>query len=320
MTSDVAIEVRGLTKRFGKAVALDSLDLEIPKGSLVGLLGHAGAGKSIAVRMLAGLVRPSAGTIAIAGHRLRFGDGIAARRHLAFVPQQPGLPGWMTARELLAFMADLSGVPDEDKPPRIDDIARQLKLTDALDRRVGDLPAPVHGRLGIAQALVADPAVLLLDEPFHWLDPEARLEVRARLDALRGRRTVLLATHRLADIEGLCDHVALLDAGRLRYIGETEAFLATHAPPVYVIELQAPAGLALEGLLARLQAEPWVGEAKVIGASLRVAALDDDRASRELLPAVIGTGIGVASVRRARPALDAILAGLPSRVRREAAA
>ena len=319
MTGEVAIEVRGLTKRFGEVLAVDALDLDVPKGSAVGLLGPAGAGKSIVLRLLAGLARPNAGTVRIAGERLRFGDGVAARGHLALVPQDPGLPGWMTAREVLAFLADLSGVPDPDRPPRIEDVARRLKLTDALDRRVAELPAPVRGRLSIAQALVSDPAVVLLDEPFHWLDPEGRLEVRAQLQALQGRRTVLLASHRLADIEGLCDRVVVFDAGRVRYAGPTETFLASHAPPVYVIELTSPGGLALEGLIARLRMEPWAGEVGLVGTSLRVAVLDDVRAARELLPAVVATGVSVGGVRRARPALDAILAGLPQRARHEVA-
>lgn len=307
-----AISARGLTKRFGKRVALHALDLEIPQGSSLGLLGPAGSGKSTVVRLVAGLARPSGGSVSVAGapgHGR--GGGLAARRSIGVVPQELGLPGWMTGRELLAFMAVLSGVLEADRPSRIDDVATRLGLAEVLDRRIGELAAPLRGRLGLAQALVAEPAILVLDEPFHWLDPEARVEVRGILASLRGRSTVLLAAHRLADVEGLCDRVAVLDGGRVRFVGEAAQFLAAFAPPAYEIELAAPGGLAVEGLVARLRTEPWVRQASVVGTSLRVEALDDARAARELLPAVVGTGIAVAAVRRARPSLEAILAALP---------
>lgn len=310
-----AISAAGLTKRYGKQVALDALDLEVPRGSIFGLLGPAGAGKSTLVRLAAGLARPSGGSVSVAEEPVRGrgpGAGVAARRGLGVLLQEPGLPGWMTGRELLAFLADLSGVPDAERPQRVSDVAKRLGLAEVLEGRIDDLAAPLRGRLGVAQALVAEPPILLLDEPFHWLDPEARLEVRGLLGALRGRTTILVAAHRLADVEGLCDRVAVLEGGRARFVGETGDFLDMFAPPVYEIELAAPGGLALEGLLARLRTEPWVGEAAVVGSTLRVTARDDARASRELLPAVVGTGVAVAGVRRARPSLEAVLAALPA--------
>jgi ABC-2 type transport system ATP-binding protein len=312
-----AVSARGLTKRFGRAVALDGLDLDVPAGAVVGLLGPAGAGKSTALRLLSGVARPSAGTVAIGGVPLRFGDGVTARRRLGVVLQDPGLPAWMTVRELLAFLAGLSNVPAPDVTFRIDDVARRFALDAVLDRRIGDLPAATRGRLGVAQALVAEPDVLFLDDPFHALSPEARLEVRALLEALSGRTTILLATHRIADVEGLCDRVALLVAGRLVAEASTGDFLARYAPPVYVAEVDGRDSLALEGLVARLHAEPWVAEAVVIGSSLRVAVADDARAARELLPAVVATGLTIGTFRRSRPSLDAVIAGLdrhPARI------
>jgi ABC-2 type transport system ATP-binding protein len=312
------ISVRGLTKRFGKTLALAGLDLDVPAGAVLGLLGPAGAGKSTVIRLLGGLARPSAGSASIAGEPVRLGEGVAARRRLGVVPQDPGLPPWMTVRELLAFLAGLSGVTATDMTFRIDDVARPLALETVLDRRIGDLPAAVQGRVAVAQALVAQPAVLLLDDPFQGLDPEARLELRAPLGALAGGTTILLATHRIADVEGLCDRVALLVAGRLVAEASTSDFLARFAPPVYVAEVDGRDHLALDGLVARLQAEPWVAEAVVIGSSLRVAVTDDDRAARELLPAVVATGLTIGTFRRDRPSLEAVVAGLDGGSRRAA--
>jgi ABC-2 type transport system ATP-binding protein len=305
-----AISARGLTKRFGKTLALDGLDLEVPPRTVLGLLGPAGAGKSTAIRLMAGLAHPSAGTVEVAGEVARAGDGIAARRRLGVVPQDPGLPGWMSVRELLAFAASLSEVSAADVPVRIDAVSGQLGLDGLLDRRVGDLPHPARGRLGIAQALVSDPAVLLLDEPFHPLDPEARAEVRSLLRSRTGRAAAVVATDRIADIEGLCDRVAFLVGSRLRAHLPTEAFLARFAAPVYVVEVDAREEVAFEGLVARLRAEPWVSEAVVLDGALRVAPTDHDRAMQELVPAVVATGLRVGGFRRERPSLEAVVAGI----------
>jgi ABC-2 type transport system ATP-binding protein len=223
----------------------------------------------------------------------------------------------MTARELLALMANLAGVPDAELPARVEAAAARLAIEAGLDQRIGELPAPVRGRLGIAQALVGEPEILLLDEPFQWLDPEGRLAARTLLRELAGRTTVVLASHRLADVEGLCDQIAVVEAGRLVIAGPTGTVLAMHAPPVYVLDLAARDGVALDGLVLRLLGESWVREAAVVDGTLRVAVTDEELASSELLPAVVGAGVGIEGVRRARPSLDTVLAGLRRDVRPE---
>jgi ABC-2 type transport system ATP-binding protein len=304
---DTVIAARGLTKRYGTVVAIDALDLEVPMGVSLGVLGPAGSGKSTLVRLLAGLVHPSAGTLTIGGSPA---GSVAARRRLGVVLQEARLYDWMTARESLAFAADLAGMPGAHIASRIKEVASELAIDGQLDRRVGELAAPMRGRLGTAMALVGEPEVLLLDEPFQTLDPEARHEVRGVLAALRGRTTIVLAAHRLADIEALCDRLAVLDAGRLVLAASVPDF-AQRVAGAYVIETGGAGGLALAGLVARLRAEPWVVDVAMTGGTLRVAVSDDARAARELLPAVAGTGVPVAAFGREPQSIEGLLAGLP---------
>jgi ABC-2 type transport system ATP-binding protein len=206
------ISARGLTKRFGKVLALDGLDLDVPAGAALGLLGPAGAGKSTFVRLLAGLARPSAGTVTIVDAPA---GSMAANARLGVLLQDAQLYGWMTGREALAFAADLAGAAAAEIAEAIDGVAGRLSIGGLLDERVAGLAAPARGRLAIAQALLGEPEVLVLDEPFQWLDPEGRSEVLGVLSELRGVTTIILAAHRPADIEALCGCLAVLEAGRL---------------------------------------------------------------------------------------------------------
>lgn len=306
MTDDVIV-ASGLTKRFGKVAAVDALDLAVPRFAALGVLGPAGAGKSTLVRLLAGLVRPSAGSLTVAGAPA---GSIAARRRLGVLLQEGQLYGWMTVREALAFAADLAGVASGDMPARIDDLAGRLSIVAGLDRRVAALSAPMRGRLAVAQALVGEPEVLVLDEPFHWLDPDARREVLGVLSALRGSTTIVLATHRLPDIEALCGRLAVLEAGRL-VLDASLTELAARVRRVFVLETAAAGDLPLTGLADRLRSEPWVDEVEIAGSMVRVAVSDEGRAARELVPAAVATGVPVLAFRREPRSIEAQIAGLP---------
>jgi ABC-type multidrug transport system ATPase subunit len=226
--------------------------------------------------------------------------------------QDAALYGWMRGRDVLAFAADLARVERPALAARIAEVAGLLGVDGALDRRVSELPPSLRGRLAIAQAMVGDPEVLVLDEPFHWIDPEARVQVLGALSALRGTKTIVVAAHRWADVRSLCDRVVLLDAGRIAFEGAT-ADLAKRLASVYVVETARSPGLALAGVVARLRTEPWITEVTATGGTLRVAASDPERAARELLPALVGAGVAVAALRREEGSLDQLVAGLPRR-------
>jgi ABC-type multidrug transport system ATPase subunit len=215
----------------------------------------------------------------------------------------------MTGRELLAFVGDLVGIDRPALPERVSAIVERVGLAGAADDRIATYHVGERRRLGLGQALMGEPDVLLLDEPLAGLEPAERRAIRARIAEQRGAGAAVVATRAPADLEGLCDRVAVLDRGRLVGEGPVDALLG-RVPPFYAIEVRPGPGLALAGLVARLRREPWVAEVTVIEGRLRVAVHDADRAARELLPAVVATGLEVASFQRDRPDLDDVLRGL----------
>ncbi len=206
-----ALVVRGLQKRYGSVEALAGVDLEVAEGELVGLLGPNGAGKSTLVKIACGLVRQSTGTAEVCGAPA---GSIEARRALGYLAELFRFPGWYSADELLVLHQRLAG-STKGEAERVD-LLELVGLTDARERRVEEMSKGMQQRLGIAQALVGSPRLLLLDEPTSALDPVGRRTVRRLLEELQGRGvSVLLNSHLLSEIELVCDRVAIMLRGRL---------------------------------------------------------------------------------------------------------
>ena len=206
-----ALSVRGLAKRYARIEALAGVDLEVGEGELVGLLGPNGAGKSTLVKIACGLVRPSSGTAEICG--LRAGS-TEARRRIGYLAELFRFPGWYSADELLELHQRLSG--SHGGATERGELLELVGLSEARDRRVEEMSKGMQQRLGVAQALVGSPPLLLLDEPTSALDPVGRRTVRELLEELRRRGTsVLLNSHLLSEIELVCDRVAIMLRGRL---------------------------------------------------------------------------------------------------------
>ena len=206
-----ALAVRGLAKRYARVEALAGVDLEVGEGELVGLLGPNGAGKSTLVKIACGLVRPSSGNAEICG--LRAGS-LEARRRIGYLAELFRFPGWYSADELLELHQRLSG--SHGGATERGELLELVGLSEARDRRVEEMSKGMQQRLGVAQALVGSPPLLLLDEPTSALDPVGRRTVRELLEELRRRGTsVLLNSHLLSEIELVCDRVAIMLRGRL---------------------------------------------------------------------------------------------------------
>jgi len=206
-----ALAVRGLAKRYGATEALAGVDLEVAEGELVGLLGPNGAGKSTLVKIACGLVRASGGTAEVRGAPA---GSLAARRSLGYLAELFRFPGWCSADELLELHQRLSG--SAGGPQERLELLELVGLATARDRRVEAMSKGMQQRLGIAQALVGSPPILLLDEPTSALDPVGRRTVRGLLEELRRRGiSVLLNSHLLSEVELVCDRVAILLDGRL---------------------------------------------------------------------------------------------------------
>ena len=203
------LAARGLEKRYGRTTALGGVDLTVEQGQLVGLLGPNGAGKSTLVKIACGLVRKSGGEIEVLGSPA---GSQAARRGIGYLAELFRFPAWMSADEVLTLHQRLAG--SAGGPAERRDLLELVGLPDAARTRVGAMSKGMQQRLGLAQALVSSPRLLLLDEPTSALDPAGRRVVRGILEELRGRGTaVLLNSHLLSEVELVCDHVVIVDHG-----------------------------------------------------------------------------------------------------------
>jgi ABC-2 type transport system ATP-binding protein len=237
------IEISGLTKTFrGRVAALDGLDLLIPTG-MFGLLGANGAGKTTLMRILAGIMRPTQGRVTVGGHDLGTGAGRSAvQQTLGYLPQDLGVYPDLTARQFLDYVALLKGMDEvATRRRRVAELLEVVALTADADRRLRGFSGGMRQRVGIAQALLADPQLLIVDEPTAGLDPEERIRFRTLLSQFAGRRTVLLSTHIVDDIAQTCREVAVLAKGRLIFRGTVEALTRRAEGQVWSVVTGGPA-------------------------------------------------------------------------------
>ena len=237
------IEISGLTKTYRRGVhAVDGLDLDIPTG-MFGLLGANGAGKTTLMRIVAGIVRPSSGRVVVGGHDIATRSGrTAVQRHLGYLPQDLGVYPDLTARQFLDYVALLKGMDDRSaRRRRVGELLEVVALTEYADRRLRGFSGGMRQRVGIAQALLADPQLLIVDEPTAGLDPEERIRFRTLLSQFAGRRTVLLSTHIVDDIGQTCREVAVLAKGRLIFRGSVEELTRRARGRVWSVVTDGPA-------------------------------------------------------------------------------
>lgn len=237
------IDITGLTKSYkGNVPALDGLDLVVPTG-MFGLLGANGAGKTTLMRILAGLLRPSAGRVRVGEHDVTSRSGrLAVQRILGYLPQDLGVYPDLTAREFLDYVALLKGLDDRTaRVRRVGELLEVVALTADANRRLRGYSGGMRQRVGIAQALLADPRLLIVDEPTAGLDPEERIRFRTLLAQLAGDRTVLLSTHIVDDIAQTCRELAVLSRGRLTFRGTVEELTRQAHQRVWSLVTAGPA-------------------------------------------------------------------------------
>ena len=210
-----AIRVAGLAKRYGDFEAVRGLDFEVAPGEGVGFLGPNGAGKTTTMRMLTGFLPATDGEASIAGHDI-FSDATPARRAIGYLPETPPLYPEMTPASYVTFVAKIKDVPRGERAGRVEQALERCGLLDVRDREIRQLSKGYRQRVGLAQAIVHEPAVLVLDEPTVGLDPIQIREIRTLIRdlAATGGQTVLLSTHILAEVEAICQRVILIDRGR----------------------------------------------------------------------------------------------------------
>jgi ABC-2 type transport system ATP-binding protein len=284
-----AIELRGLSKRFGDTLALDRVDLVVRPGAVFGFLGRNGAGKTTALRILSGLARPTAGTAHILGHDVeRATDTVRAR--IGFLPDVPGFYPWMTAREYLEFAGRLFGIDQATLDARTTALLEMAGLA-SVTTRIGGFSRGMKQRLGIAQALINAPSLLMLDEPTSALDPIGRREVLEMVASLRGRTTVFFSTHILADVERVCDAVAILERGRVVASAGIGQLTARAAANRLVVEIEGETGVV--AVADALRGRSWLKSIETDGRTLRLAVSDLATAQREIPAAIAAAGVAL---------------------------
>jgi len=294
----LALDVRELTKRFGDRVAFDGVSFEVGYGEVFGFLGPNGAGKTTIVRTLGTLLAPTAGSATVAGIPLSAENGSAIRGRISIMPESPGLYLRLTVMENLQCFAGLYEL--DDVRGRIERALRAVNLLDRAGDPCGSLSKGLRQRVGLARALLNDPAVLFLDEPTSGLDPVATREVHELIASLRERGvTIFLTTHRLEEAERLCDRVAILNT-TLRLIGRPDELRAQLFRRSLNVRIRAPLDDPEAVFGAVREVEGW----ERVPSGYALAVSDPDIAAPAVARALVGAGADILSIAESRHSLE----------------
>ncbi len=281
-----------LTKRYGAATALDSIDLHVPPGAIYGLVGPNGAGKTTLLGILAGLRKATSGSVSVA----------VDESEVAVLPDTPRFDPWLSAREIVDLARTIGSTPAD--PSRVEEVLAQAGLAEVADRLSGGFSRGMLQRLGLAATIVNHPRLLLLDEPSSALDPIGRREVLDLVTRLRGEATVVFSSHILADVQEVCDRVGVLRRGRLVYQGSVWELLEERTTPRYLVRLRSP----LEPVIDGLEKAAWVRRVTVVGPDqLRVDVASIADAEHSLVGVLNEAGALVVSLGPAAATLEDVV-------------
>jgi ABC-2 type transport system ATP-binding protein len=285
----LAVDTEGLTKRYGDTVAISNVSLSVPAGSVFGLVGPNGAGKTTLLSVLAGLRKPTSGSI-------RLGE-----TRVGVLPDTPRFDGWLTGSEVIRLAAELAGA--DAGPEATAAVLATAGLTEAAHRATKGYSRGMLQRLGLAAAVVGDPGLLLLDEPAAALDPAGRREVLDLVSRLRGAATVVFSSHILDDVQEVCDSIGILRRGEMVYQGSLDGLLAGKIGLTYVVELRSG-----HAAVARsLRSQEWVRSLlESNGGRLIIEVRDGEAAERNLVPVLAASGHPVVSVTPQRTSLEQV--------------
>ena len=300
------IEVQHVTKRYGRVIAVDDVSFRVERGEILGFLGPNGAGKTTTMRILTGYMPATEGRANVAGFDV-FTHPIEAKRRTGYLPETPPLYPDMTVREYLDFVAKIKGVPSTDRRQRVLSVMDRTRVSDMADRHCAKISKGYRQRVGLAQALIHNPEVLILDEPTAGLDPKQIIETRQLIRSLAGDHTIVLSTHILPEVAQTCQRVVIINRGKVVAIDTPDNLTArlTGAETMYV---QVDAG----------GDEPGPALAQIPGVTRVTAADGGDRGGfevesnrgtdvrREIARAVVTRGWGLLELRPMRMSLEEI--------------
>lgn len=276
-----AIEITNLDKVYrgkkgARVEALTSLSLQIGQGEIFGFLGPNGAGKSTTIKLLMGLIRPTGGAARIMGEGV---DSCAARRDVGYLPENPSFYDYLTAEEYLRFVGKSFGMKAETIARQTEEILRLLELWDARKRPVRGYSKGMVQRLGLAQALIHDPQVYILDEPMSGLDPIGRALVKEIIRDLRQRgKTIFFSTHITADVEAVCDRVGVINKGKLQVVDQVSAILQRGVEG-YVVQVMHPGGGSEERFVGNEELQGFIERS--VAAGLAIERVEPKRKDME---------------------------------------
>jgi len=276
------IQTEGLTRRYGALLAVDDLSFEVRPGEVLGFLGPNGAGKSTTMRMLAGFVAPTAGRARICGHDVS-DQPIAAKRCLGYLPEGAPLYGEMSVGGFLKFIATLRELSPERKRARLDYVIQRLQLENVLSQSIETLSKGFRRRVGLAQAILADPPVLILDEPTDGLDPNQKAEVRGLIGEMSRDKLIVISTHILEEVEAVCTRAMIIARGRC-VADDTPAALAARSRYHGAVSFQVASSAELALARSAVAALPAAASVEVDERRQRVTVFP--RETADLLGAV----------------------------------
>ncbi len=291
------ITTEKLTKHFKSVVAVDNLGISVPEGSLYGFLGPNGAGKTTTIKMLTGFLKPDSGHFMIKGQKVNFGD-TGYMQSIGFLPDVPSYYKYMTGQQFLEMCAHFQKCDTKG----IHNLLKNTGLYNVKDRKLGAYSRGMKQRLGIAQALVNDPAVLILDEPVSALDPMGRKDILDMLASLKGSKTIFFSTHILSDVERICDHAAIINEGKLVLEGSINDISAIGGKNRINLEIDTLS----DTLTNSLKEAEWVQDFTVDGVQYSIATEDDKFAGREIPRLLTESGVVLIKYEQSEPTLEDI--------------
>jgi ABC-2 type transport system ATP-binding protein len=275
------IEISHLTKRYGALTAVDDVTFNVAPGEVLGFLGPNGAGKSTTMKVITGFLAPTSGSVRVCGHDIE-SDSLAARREMGYLPEGAPSYGEMTVQSFLDFVADLRGLTGASRRARFDDVISRLGLAGVLPQVIDTLSKGFRRRVGLAQAILHDPRVLILDEPTDGLDPNQKHDVRTLINDLAKDKIVVISTHILEEVDAVCTRAIIISGGRL-LADDTPRGLESRSRWHGAVSLQLAPDVGLNDARSRLASGTGVAAVEITGPrSITVFARD----TAPLLPTV----------------------------------
>ena len=302
------IQVKKLVKKYGGHVAVDDLTFTVEQGKIYGFLGPNGAGKTTTMNVMTGYIAANGGTVIIDGHDI-LKEPLKAKACIGYLPEVPPLYPDMTVREFLLFAAELKKLPKTERKKQVQELMERLELDEMKNRLIRNLSKGYRQRVGLAQALVGNPKVLILDEPMVGLDPKQIIEMRDLIKGLAGEHTVILSSHILSEISAVCDHIMIISRGKLAASGSPDELQkmmqGTAQLVVTVIGEQEQARGVLERMekVSDFAFEDGGEEGSIL---IRLSVKEDVDIRKELSVALSGAGMPVLSMNRSEKSLEDI--------------